>query len=371
MANRPGVSSRGSCGFEPRRCALPGFFDRIKVSGFLFPCSFFLRCHMPSVKDLNKPAKATQPVAQSPLPAAPVADESHDAIVPSTVAAVEINTIPPAKLAPMTRAVPAFLKTFTAPALAGSQQGSGYVGFASDSSANWPAMQAAKLEVGEPFAHHNGAYLKLADSTLRFWLVACESFKSITDASMTYLYVTRNLKIERVTLKLANGKTKTLDSGPGGIQEHYSAYLFALLPSGEIAPLRADFIGTKSGGVASAVAAVRSAADPNSGWLDMSDSHKITGQFPHPFGRVMCAMRTIPKLSKGNGNTYHRALCHTAPATLDEMGALLRVLGSDLFNETNESAHKAYLDRIKFLDMTADKSRPNVVEELEAQTAAG
>lgn len=318
---------------------------------------------MPKVVDLNKSAKPE---------AAPTArDESADTIVPTQgiIADVKVSSAAPVNLQPIKNAVPAFLKTFTAPRVSGAQSGSGYVGFASDSSANWPAMQAAKLENGEPYVHHNGAYIKLPNSTLQFFLVACESFRSVMDSGGNFLYATRNLKVERVTIKQANGKPRTFDSAPGGIQEHYTAYLFALIGS-ELAPVRADFIGTKAGGILSAISALRSAADPQSGWSDLSDAHKVATQFPHPFGRVLCAMRTIPKVSKGNGNTYFRALCAPRPATIAEMGILVRNLGSVAFTESAESAYKSYLDRIKFLDTLAATVRANVVEEVEAQAPA-
>lgn len=321
---------------------------------------------MPKVVDLNKGASVKPDAVAASAPT--VRDESRDAGAPGIVDGKPAGAPAPA-LQPIKSNVPAFLKQFSAPALTGQQTGTGYVGFASDSSANWPSMQAAGLENGEPFVHHNGAYVKLPNSTLHYFLVACESFKSVMDSGGTFLYATRNLKVDRVTLKLPTGKARTFDSAPGGIQEHYTAYLFALVGS-EVMPLRADFIGTKAGGIMSAVSALRAAADPQSGWSDLSDAHKVATQFPHPFGRVMCAMRTVPKLGKSSGNTYFRALCAPRPSTITEMEILVRNLSSTAFNEAAEAAHKSYLDRVKFLDTLAHTVRASVVEEVEQQAPA-
>lgn len=322
---------------------------------------------MPTVKplaDVAKQPKATPAKETVTVTAADVGTVNAAQIVDVKPAAPAA----PAALQPLGARVPSFLKKFVPPTMAGNANNTpAYVGFASDSSANWPAMEAAKLDVGEPFVCVNGQYLKSENGVLRFWLAAAESFMSVVDQSYNYLYITRNMRMERVVLKQPTGKTRTFDTGPGGIQEHYLAYLFVLI-NGEIVPAKGDFMGTKSGAVASAVSAVRAAGSPDSGWLELSDAHRVTGSCPLPFGRVMCSMRTVPKLGKASGQTYHRGLCHCAPATMDEMSLLLRSLGADTFVQSTEAVHTSYLDRIKFYDETAAKIRPNVVEEKETDS---
>lgn len=328
---------------------------------------------MPTVKPLADATKQPKAAPAKPLPA-----ELGEVIVTAadvaTVDAAQLVDVKPAApsapvtLQPLGARVPTFLKKFVPPTMAGNANNSpAYVGFASDSSANWPAMEAAKLEVGEPFICVNGQYLKGESGALRFWLAAAESFMSVADQSYNYQYVTRNMRVERVTLKQATGKSRTYDTGPGGIQEHYLAYLFVLL-NGEIIPAKGDFMGTKSGAVASAVSAVRAAGDPESGWLQLSDAHRVTGGCPLPFGRVMCSMRTVPKLGKASGQTYHRGLCHTAPASMEEMDLLLRSLAADTFVQATESVHASFVDRIKFYDDVAAKVRASVLEEKEVDS---
>lgn len=322
---------------------------------------------MPTVKplaDVAKQPKAAPAKETVTLTAADVGTVNAAQIIDARPVAPSA----PAALSPLGSRVPSFLKKFAPPTMAGNANNApAYVGFASDSSANWPAMQAAKLEIGEPFVCVNGQYLKGENGVLRYWLAAAESFMSVVDQAYNYQYITRNMRVERVTLKQPTGKTRTYDTGPGGIQEHYLAYMFVLL-NGEIIPAKGDFMGTKSGAVASAVSAVRAAGDPESGWLQLSDAHRVTGGCPLPFGRVTCSMRTVPKLGKASGQTYYRGLCHTAPATMEEMDLLLRSLAADTFVQATEAVHASYLDRIKFYDDTAAKIRPNIIEEKETDS---
>lgn len=322
---------------------------------------------MPTVKplaDVAKQPKATPVKEAATVTVAEVATVNAAQILDAKTAAPS----EPAALQPLGARVPSFLKKFVPPTMAGnSSNAPAYVGFASDSSANWPAMQAVKLEVGELFVCVNGQYLKGENGALRFWLAAAESFMSVVDQSYNYQYITRNMRVERVTLKQPTGKSRTYDTGSGGIQEHYLAYLFVLI-NGEIVPAKGDFMGTKSGAVASAVSAVRAAGEPESGWLQLSDAHRVTGGCPLPFGRVMCSMRTVPKLGKASGRTYHRGLCHCAPATMEEMDLLLRSLAADTFVQSTEAVHASYLDRIKFYDDIAAKVRASVLEEKETDS---
>jgi hypothetical protein len=174
-----------------------------------------------------------------------------------------------------------------------------------------------------------------------------ESFKSLMDSTGKFTYATRDLK-ENTVKRMVNTKRgpepQTFDLNP-----HYICLCVVNL-NNKLIPIKGDFIGTKSGGIESAIAAVTAASDPNSGWMRLSEKHTQTAVFPQPFGRVYHQMRTKAEVSKSTGNPYYRTVTVSNPAATAEMQLLLNHLADDEFNATFEEAHKNYVLRVEFMD---------------------
>lgn len=249
--------------------------------------------------------------------------------------------------------IPSFLQT-AMPETSEREQ-TGYIGFCSDASKHFPEMQSAGLENGDIFLNTQGQYIKCPQ--LDFFLVSGESFKSVMDQSGRFLYATRDLSVKEARPKI-NGKERFFsgDTNPK-LNPHYIC-LCIVNPNGRFIPIKGDFIGTKSGGIESAISAVRAAGDEKSGWLRLSEAHQTTAAFPVPFGRVFHQMRTKGEVAKSSGMAYHRTVTVSGPANLSQMQSLLAAMGDEEFNASLEEAHKNYTARVEFMDKIVKGENP-------------
>lgn len=133
-------------------------------------------------------------------------------------------------------------------------------------------------------------------------------------------------------------------------EPHYTCLCLALLGE-SLVPVKADFRGTKSGAASSAIIAVESARDPE--WLRLSEAHKVTGAFPHPWGRVWNQVTTKYKVGKASGNSFHVANCVSKPATVDQMQLLVDAFNDADFLAKLDEAEQGYRLRLEFLDKVA------------------
>jgi len=240
--------------------------------------------------------------------------------------------------------IPAFMQRSTMPEI-GERELTGYIGFASDRSKNYPTMLASGVQNGDIYLFHKGQYLKVPQ--LDFFLVTGESFKSLMDNVGKFTYATRDLSaktVERMVNTKNGPKAQSFDLSP-----HYVCLCIVNL-NGKLIPIKGDFIGTKSGGIEQAIAAVTAASDPKSGWMRLSERHTQTAMFPEPFGRVYHSMRTKGEVSKSTGNPYHRTITVSNPADATQMQSLIDHLNTEEFNATLEEAHRNYQARIAFMD---------------------
>lgn len=233
--------------------------------------------------------------------------------------------------------VPSFLQT-TMPETS-ERELTGYIGYASDASKHYPEQQAAGLTNGDIFLMHQGQYIKCPQ--LEFFLVTGESFKSVMDREGKFLFATRDLAMKEVRFKY-QGKERFADNNSNPkLQPHYVCLTIVNL-NGRLIPIKGDFIGTKSGGIESAISAVKAAADPKSGWLRLSEQHQTTAGFPHPFGRVYHTMRTKYEVAKTGGNSYYRTITVSSPATVAQMSVLMEGLQDESFTALLTEAHTNY-----------------------------
>lgn len=231
--------------------------------------------------------------------------------------------------------IPDFMENNVLPEVGDS--GTGYVGFASSNSLNWPQMQMAGLKEGQPFCHHNGQYI--AVETLEFFLLLADSFQTLMVGKQgEFKFATRDMSLEGPR------------QGTNRTEPHYVCLLLVKVEN-ELLPIKGDFRGTKSGGVEGAIRSVEAAAEPE--WLKMSDAHRITSAFPKPFGRVFHRVTTSYQVSKTSGNPYYRAKCASQPATIAQMQLLADKLKDDDFRVNLKEAKGNYDQRIQFLDNIA------------------
>lgn len=254
--------------------------------------------------------------------------------------------------------LPAFLQKATLPQLISGEL-NGYVGFADVQSKNWPQMQQAELEPGDPFMFKDGNYTPL--KPLEFFLVMGDTLRStMVGQEGTFTFVTRDLEtplkdiaasIETEGLKgpmLEVAQTQKRDILKA--EPHYVCLI--IVKVGEtLVPIKADFRGTKTGATEPAVRAVEFAGTPD--WLKQSEAHKATAAYPHPFGRVWNVVTTMPKVGRTSGNNFFVARCQSRPATITQMQMLVDHFAEEQFVTDLEEAERNYQGRLEFLDKIA------------------
>lgn len=319
---------------------------------------------MPEIRRLTgttKPATATKPTGKA---ATPPARPSVRVTKPATEEVERVPTAAETKAlqkAAGSVKLPAFLQRATLPQLISGEL-NGYVGFADVQSKNWPQMQAAGLEPGDPFMFKDGAYTIL--KPLKFFLVMGDTLRTTMEGQDgTFTFVTRDLEtplkdiaasveIEGLTGKVLeaalNMRKSILKAEP-----HYVCLI--LVEVGEtLVPIKADFRGTKTGAAESAVRAVEFAG--TSEWLKQGEAHKVTAAYPHPFGRVWNVVTTMPKTGRTSGNNFFVARCQSKPATVTQMQLLIDHLAEEQFLEDFAEAERNYQGRLEFLDKVATGS---------------
>jgi hypothetical protein len=288
-----------------------------------------------------------------------VAAEQSNEVPPVTVNASPAVTVEPNGIdfskAPRTGSalaprIPSFLTQSKMPETS-EREVSGYIGFCSDSSKNYPMQQASGLQNGDIFLSHEGQYIKLGQ--LEFFLASAESFKTVMDQGGNFLAATRDMTQKEITHKVGQApriQERRADNYSNPKLEPHYVCLCIVNVNGRLMPIKGDFRGTKSGGIESAISAVRAAGDAASGWLRLSEAHTATAAFPEPFGRVYHQMRSQYEVAKGSGLPYFRTVGVSGPAKIEQMEMLLNALSDEEFNKNLEEAHRNYLARVQFLD---------------------
>ncbi len=323
---------------------------------------------MPTVNKLNKgkataapaPAAPTKPVPAKPsAPPAkppgkpPVPTRPQQSAPPAAVVKTDNVNTKALQKAAAGITVPAFLQNATLPQTMDAQIG-GYVGFADPQSKKWGAMQAAGLEHGDPFVMVDGQYHQC--KPLSYFLLIGDSFRTTMEGQEgKFTFATRDLdtplrelaeQIEGDSDKAKKRKAACLKAEP-----HYTCLILALLGGDRLVPVKLDARGTKSGAASSAIIAVKSAEDPE--WLKLSDAHRITAAFPHPWGRVWNVVTTKYKVGRTSGNGFFVANTTSKPASIDQMQLLIDHFQDEAFVAQLEEAEKAYQMRTGFLDSVA------------------
>lgn len=313
-------------------------------------------------KPAGKEPEAPPPVAPTKATKArtsAVAAKARTSAVASTAAA-PTDTKALAKAASAIP-LPAFLERATLPELVSAEL-NGYAGFADSNSKNWVQMQGVGLATGDPFIVKDGQYIKC--KPLEYFLLCGESFRStMVGKEGAFKFVTRDLEVplkEIASQYPTEGLTgPALEAAKEKIshilkaEPHYVCLLLVKVGD-QLVPIKADFRGTKSGAAESAVRAVESAATPE--WMKLSEAHKVTGAFQHPFGRVWNSVTTQHKVGRSSGNSFYVARCNSTPATVAQMQILVDAFGDEAFVQELEDAEKNYQQRIEYLDKLALES---------------
>lgn len=330
---------------------------------------------MPTVNKLFDPSKTVEPVKPFvPTQSIPPVVDSN--VASTTARATEIQrdlieskpTAPPAtsdfKSQVSKLALPSFLQQ-SMPDVS-DRELSGFIGFCSDASKRYSEQQNAGLTNGDIFLFHQGQYIKCPQ--LEFFIANGTSFRSVMSNTGAFPFATRDLECKRAKYKLGSYDPKlnrmTYVDVEADAQPHYIC-LCIVNVNGRLIPIKGDFIGTKSGGMESAIRAVESAGDINSGWEKLSEAHKVTMAFPQPFGRVFHLMRTkgeIVKSGKNAGLPYFRTVTVSGPASVTQMQLLIEHLTNGEFMEALNESYVNYQSRVKFMD--------DVITELNKTPAA-
>lgn len=295
---------------------------------------------MPTVKDTGKtgPTKpSAKPVTAKPVATPPKNTVPAAPIVANTPATLPAGLISSKSVAPSKVNLPSFLQQVAMPQTSNRMQ-TGYVGFASIKSKNWPQQQMAGLNDGQPYVNHNNSIIPV--ESLEFFLCMGTSFQSMMAGTQgEFIFVTRDMDLRVDPIIYKGNQVK--------LEPHYVCLLLVNL-NNSLLPIKGDFRGTKSGGIENAIRAVEAAGSPD--WLKLSDQHKVTAAFPQPFGRVYNIITTKRGVSKSNGNPYYTADCSPSPATATQMQMLVDAFNQENFNNVIAEAHTNYNSRIEFLD---------------------
>lgn len=227
----------------------------------------------------------------------------------------------------------------------------GYIGFCSDASKHYQEQTNAGLKNGQIFLKHQGQYIGLEQ--LDFFIANGSSFRSVMESTGAFSFVTRNMELKTASISYPTGPGRPPRIVVKDTQPHYICLCFVNV-HGKLVPIKGDFIGTKSGGMESAIRAVESAGKPESGWDKISDAHKITMAFPHPFGRVIHFMRTKYEVAKGTGLPYFRTVTVSQPASIPQMQMLIGHLADEDFVHLMNEAYQNYQSRVAFMDTLAN-----------------
>lgn len=304
-----------------------------------------------------------------PTPAKPSTVKEKQTITKADVGTIDAATLTKSSqskaIATAAKGVnlPAFMqKDSRLPALVPGME-TGYVGFADNRNKIFSSLQANGIEEGDPYLARNNTYTLC--KPLNYYLMIGESFRSIMlGEAGEWVYCTRDINAptdllwDNVADSLKASQKKgglTLEAKlpdykffQKNLQEHYVLLMIVLLDNGELVPVKGDFRGTKKGVAEGPIRAVEAAA--GSEWLDKSDAHRVSGQFPDPFGRVLHTVSTYFKSGKKSGYSFYVAEAVSAPPTIEQMEALLEALKSEQFTREMGEAHKNYTARIEFLD---------------------
>lgn len=293
---------------------------------------------MPNVKPMGKGAKPATPTA-TPT-ATPPLDTRQTAPTSQPVIQSSGNQAALAKAAGGIN-LPAFLQPDNQ--LPEVAELTGYIGFCSNASEKFGEMVSIGLADGEPFLHHQGSYLKLPEPKLEFFILMGEEFQTVMVGKKgVFHYATRDMEEEHPGITINNQHNKC--------EEHYITLCLVKVGS-ELIPIKGDFRGTKSGGIKTAIRAVRAAGDPE--WATRSAANRVACAFPKPFGRVFHCITTSRHVSMGNGNPYHRANCQSRPSNESEIMSLVSAFNNEDFLRQLNEAKKNYDSRVEIMDNLA------------------
>lgn len=312
---------------------------------------------------------ASKTASKPPVKATPPAKSTPTVVTPPPAAAALTKSNPAAEKAIATAAknaiIPAFLqKDNHLPAIIPGAE-TGYVGFADKRNKIWESLQACGIEEGDPYICRNNEYIKC--KPLNYFLLAGQSFKSVMlGEAGEWVYATRDIQAPTEQLwEMVNPALKKESRVPGqaavrepvlpdlkffkkNLQEHYVICMVVMLDDGTLIPTKGDFRGTKKGSAEGPIRAVEAASTPD--WLTKSDAHKVTGVFPHPFGRVIHSVNTFYTVGKGSGFSFYVAKAVSNPPTIEQMDRLLQAMADKDYNIEVEEAHNNYIKRCDFLD---------------------
>lgn len=226
----------------------------------------------------------------------------------------------------------------------------GYVGFADHRSKNWPAMQAAGCETGDPFIYRDNAYIPLRP--LEYFLMKCETFRSTMQGQEgKFTFVTRDIETPLSELQRKH-PTLPIDKGRGARAEpHYVCLMIVLLQDQSLVPIKADIRGTKTGAVEGPSRAIEAAASPD--WGKRGDTHKLSTMFPKPWGRVFHSVTTHPKTGKTSGDGFHVCNAVSTPTSMTLLESLFAAFKDKDFITDIEEADRNFKSRVEHFDKIA------------------
>lgn len=134
-------------------------------------------------------------------------------------------------------------------------------------------------------------------------------------------------------------------------KEHVLAVV-AVVVGDRLIAAKAEFVGAKHKPGTVGVLALNDAADPT--WLEYSEAHKVSGQFPLPAGRFLVLVGLEPRTSKTTGRPYIEAVAQVQPSQAADMQRFARMLEDETFRKqlaqasNSFSARKSQLERLAF-----------------------
>lgn len=295
--------------------------------------------------------KVSRPKPIFPADATPVPASSGTVPAPVPAPKNEAPLIQSKPAAPIAVNIPGFLSP-TVPQVSAAK-GTNYLSFGSDKSKNAGAQLAMGIEPGDIFVSFDGALIKL-EQGVPFFVVDARSFATHMqpDGSIDCALLDVNA---RLGYPAAPEKpTPNYVRMPVKLDAHISAVVLVQV-NGEWHAFKTDCMGTKSGALENVLRAIEAAGNPESGWVNLSDAHRIASAFPAPFGRVCGRMSTQYQVSKSSGLEYYRGSSTSTPATIDQMKELQAYFASDESQEELKTVHQSFTHRVRELTEIAAK----------------
>lgn len=218
-------------------------------------------------------------------------------------------------------------------ALPSLESGSNYhfAAVCTDKARNLESLKAAGVNDADFYLSIGGEIAR--SNPLRYFLISAIHLKTAQNDQGDVIFATNDLE-------------KEVSPRGDRLDDHIAALLL-VIHNNELFPVKAEFRGARTSCVSGAINAVKAASKPD--WVSKSDAHKIAGQFPQPFGRVVATASCRRQIARSTGRTYYAGSCVTRPATIEELQLVNTFFAQPNVEELIAPGRDGYKERVDLL----------------------